>query len=255
MSLTRRKIGFSLIELLVVTAITAILAGMLLPILNNARILAKQTQCLNNLLQCGFEMVSYINDCGYWPWPIVANDDTSSLVNYWSYRMMNVGYFNIKKRNSSNAYPEITKNDNVTLLCPETKNYTYTEGGLGCIPSYLLPSGNWDWGNFCTAVSGNISKSSGVKQERVKHPSEVIALAERRQSYTASEFEVRYGSDLPFYSTGNPGRMGFIHKGKACFLWTDGHTEALEKRIFNVNGGDSRAIPLWKKYFQVDRNN
>lgn len=58
----RARRGFTLIEILVVIAIVAILAGILFPVFSQAKAKAQQTSCQSNLKQLGSALQIYIQD-------------------------------------------------------------------------------------------------------------------------------------------------------------------------------------------------
>jgi len=62
-----RKHGFTLVELLVVSAIIGLLVALLLPAIQAARESARRTQCVNNLHQIGVAMTSFHDANGQFP--------------------------------------------------------------------------------------------------------------------------------------------------------------------------------------------
>ena len=83
----RHRLGFTLVELLVVIAVIGILVALLLPAVQQAREAARQTQCKNNLKQIGLALHNYHGSYKAFPPSVVVNFDTNASYpeGWWSW--------------------------------------------------------------------------------------------------------------------------------------------------------------------------
>jgi prepilin-type N-terminal cleavage/methylation domain-containing protein len=78
---SRLRVGFTLLELLVVVTIIAVLTGVLLPAIQSARESARRTQCGSNLRQVGIALLNYETVCrGF---PVGARSQETFGISWW----------------------------------------------------------------------------------------------------------------------------------------------------------------------------
>ena len=174
---------FTLIELLIVIAIIVILAGMLLPALNQARTKAKSSNCVSNLKQITLSMQQYSVDYdGFWILQNSFSCQTHGIIHRsWADNLVCLGYM---------------KRDSKVMTCPSTVYTNMLNSGKYLHYVYGVADGVAP-GNKNALYNDKIKTNPGTNQfllasQRVRRPSQLVYAVDNAYQNLVDGYRVQY---------------------------------------------------------------
>jgi prepilin-type N-terminal cleavage/methylation domain-containing protein/prepilin-type processing-associated H-X9-DG protein len=242
------KKKFTLIELLIVIAIIAILAAMLMPALQQAKVAGQKSSCTNNLKQIMMAIDSYTDDYNdYYPPSQLATDPW-----HWHRLLLKTNYFG--KSNSGNANVDVY---NKLMICPGDPNPKLADdNAVNDRISYGMNGNIFNYINYAKdefddkdhyfrrtqLAKGKMCVNRTHAAKAVaKNPSQIFTVADAKavQIRMSSRASNTFYNDLPRYG------LTARHVNSAVFAFADGHA-AIAKLPATTQDNDN-----WKYILDV----
>ncbi|MHC4872902.1 MAG: type II secretion system protein [Planctomycetota bacterium] len=247
--------GFTLVELLVVIAIISILAGMLLPALENALDAARTISCANNQKQQGVAVAQYYNDFSGERVFLAQDSSFSSNKTAWMWRVEPY-LTTVVSESSDTPYPP----GSYIFNCPSNNlasfiSVEYGFGTYGLNYNFQFP---YTGGSYPVKVP--------MKFYDANRPSVGVymACANVRIQSGAPFIQTRNGRDYMFslatisnadtgpgywHNSGKSDEDPYLYNGSTNFLYFDGHVKG--RSYYDIKDEQSTSVNyfvkgLWK---------
>lgn len=228
----RRRQAFTLVELLCVIAIVGILAAILIPVVGSVRESARIGACVSNLRQIGTAFQLYAADNrGLYPAPRQADTSNPSanqnpLLGPWQLEL--ASYISPKLRADNMYRLKEAAIEHNAALCPAyvrlfPSQEVMRDSGLNAL-GYGMNFNLNVGGSTLNTASGRVTR---FRAALITHPARSVLVGDSSDYHLDGKttgWELTSASNKPDgYNSGAPTR----HRGKANYLFADGHVETL----------------------------
>lgn len=234
----RGKRNFTLVELLIVIAIIAILAGMLLPALRSAMEKGRSISCINNLKQANLDLVMYAQSC---------NDLiplSKVMTNGWEWAGE---LYNSKDDGEDREkLPKHVFCSKAELPISGVRTAVLTYSGRGI--DYGAYETLFGRPRVVTPEGGTLLSIKGLKQNISRY-----FLLSDSVSYAGTDRRTTGAYAMNNTDSG----VHFVHQNRANMLFADGHAATLDYynvryKVFDCTGAYLQNGPNHSKFYRME---